>query len=310
MEKESSEGHSSVQPSATEPVARIFPREIEEEMKQSYVDYAMSVIVGRALPDVRDGMKPVHRRILYAMNDMGLVHNKPFKKSARIVGEVLGKYHPHGDTAVYDSLVRMAQEFSLRYPLVQGQGNFGCFTKDTKVVLTDGRNLSFENLVEEHKQGIENYTYTVDNGIIKVAKIINPRLTTKNAKLIKITLDNGKEIRCTLNHKFMIRNGEYKEAKDLIKGDSLMPIYSKLSDEKDGFTSELQGYSMIYQPNTKKWEFAHIISDSYNIGQGKYPLSAGRVRHHKDFNKLNNNPENIVRMGWKEHWNLHSELAG
>src|SRR3989339_54185 len=135
MEKESSEGHSSVQPSATEPVARIFPREIEEEMKQSYVDYAMSVIVGRALPDVRDGMKPVHRRILYAMNDMGLVHNKPFKKSARIVGEVLGKYHPHGDTAVYDSLVRMAQDFSLRYPLVDGQGNFGSVDGDNAAAM-------------------------------------------------------------------------------------------------------------------------------------------------------------------------------
>ena len=197
-------------------IHKIINQPIEDEMKKSYLDYAMSVIVGRALPDVKDGLKPVHRRILYAMNELSNTYNKPFKKCARIVGEVLGKYHPHGDTAVYDSLVRMAQEFSLRYPLVQGQGNFGCFTKDTKVVLTDGRNLSFENLVEEHKQGIENYTYTVDNGIIKVAKIINPRLTTKNAKLIKITLDNGKEIRCTLNHKFMIRNGEYKEAKDLI----------------------------------------------------------------------------------------------
>jgi DNA gyrase subunit A len=289
---------------------RIISQPIEDEMKKSYLDYAMSVIVGRALPDVRDGLKPVHRRILYAMNELSNTYNKPFKKCARIVGEVLGKYHPHGDTAVYDSLVRMAQEFSLRYPLVQGQGNFGCFTKDTKVMLTDGRNLSFGDLVEEHKKGKENYTYTVDNGIIKIAKIIRPRLTIKDAKLIKITLDNGKEIRCTLNHKFMIRNGEYKEVKDLITGDSLMPIYTRLSDEKDGFTSELQGYSMIYQPNLKKWEFGHVISDSYNIGQGNYPVSAGRVRHHKDFNKLNNNPENIVRMDWKKHWNLHSELAG
>jgi DNA gyrase subunit A len=103
---------------------------IEEEMKQSYIDYAMSVIVGRALPDVRDGLKPVHRRIMYAMHELGLQASKSFKKSARIVGEVLGKYHPHGDTAVYDSLVRMAQEFSLRYPLVKGQGNFGSVDGD------------------------------------------------------------------------------------------------------------------------------------------------------------------------------------
>ena len=98
---------------------------IEDEMQEAYIDYSMSVIVGRALPDVRDGLKPVHRRILYAMNDLGLLSNKPFKKSARIVGNTLGLYHPHGDTAVYDALVRLAQDFSLRYPLVDGQGNFG-----------------------------------------------------------------------------------------------------------------------------------------------------------------------------------------
>ncbi len=109
---------------------KIIPRVIEEEMKQSYLAYSMSVIVGRALPDVRDGLKPVHRRVLYAMYDMGLVHNKPFKKSARVVGEVLGKYHPHGDLAVYEALVRMAQDFSLRYPLIQGQGNFGSVDGD------------------------------------------------------------------------------------------------------------------------------------------------------------------------------------
>jgi DNA gyrase subunit A len=106
------------------------PINIEDEMKRSYLDYAMSVIVSRALPDVRDGLKPVHRRILYAMNDMGIRAGTPYKKSARIVGEVLGKYHPHGDTSVYDAMVRMAQEFSMRYPLVDGQGNFGSVDND------------------------------------------------------------------------------------------------------------------------------------------------------------------------------------
>src|SRR3989344_6189035 len=101
----------------------IQPKLIEEEMKASYIDYAMSVITARAIPDVRDGLKPVHRRILYAMHDMGLANNKPFVKSARIVGDCF-KYHPHGDAAIYDSLVRMAQDFSLRYPLVNGHGNF------------------------------------------------------------------------------------------------------------------------------------------------------------------------------------------
>lgn len=109
----------------TERTGNIIPVNIEEQMKTAYIDYSMSVIVGRALPDVRDGLKPVHRRILYAMNELGLQYNKPYKKSARIVGEVLGKYHPHGDTAVYDAMVRMAQDWSMRYKLIDGQGNFG-----------------------------------------------------------------------------------------------------------------------------------------------------------------------------------------
>ena len=103
---------------------------IEDEMKKSYMDYAMSVIIGRALPDVRDGLKPVHRRILYSMYETGYRHNKPYKKCARIVGDIMGKYHPHGDTAIYDTLVRMAQDFSLRYMLVDGQGNFGSIDGD------------------------------------------------------------------------------------------------------------------------------------------------------------------------------------
>jgi DNA gyrase subunit A len=112
-------------------IGYIKPREISEEMKESYLDYAMSVIISRALPDVRDGLKPVHRRILYAMNEMGLKHNVKFRKSATVVGEVLGKFHPHGDIAVYDALVRMAQDFSLRYPLIQGQGNWGSIDGDS-----------------------------------------------------------------------------------------------------------------------------------------------------------------------------------
>src|SRR6202044_2048844 len=108
----------------------LVPINIEDEMKRSYLDYAMSVIVGRALPDIRDGLKPVHRRILYGMSEMGLAPNRPTRKCARIVGDVLGKFHPHGDASVYDSLVRMAQPFTMRYPLVEGQGNFGSIDGD------------------------------------------------------------------------------------------------------------------------------------------------------------------------------------
>ena len=108
---------------------------ISSEMKTSFLDYAMSVIVQRALPDVRDGLKPVHRRILYAMNDMGLHSDKPYKKSARIVGDVMGKYHPHGDSAIYETMVRMAQTFSYRYMLVDGQGNFGDIDGDSAAAM-------------------------------------------------------------------------------------------------------------------------------------------------------------------------------
>ena len=114
---------------------KIIPINIEDELKSAYIDYSMSVIVSRALPDVRDGLKPVHRRVLYAMNELGLGYNKSFKKSARIVGEVLGKYHPHGDTAVYDTMVRMAQDWSLRYPLVNPQGNFGSMDGDSPAAM-------------------------------------------------------------------------------------------------------------------------------------------------------------------------------
>jgi len=128
---------------------KVLPISLEEEMRSSYIDYAMSVIVSRALPDVRDGLKPVHRRVLFGMHELGLANNKQYKKSARIVGEVLGKYHPHGDTAVYDSMVRMVQEFSLRYPLVDGQGNFGSVDGDSAAAMryTEARMAKITDLM-------------------------------------------------------------------------------------------------------------------------------------------------------------------
>ncbi|WP_020403485.1 DNA gyrase subunit A [Gracilimonas tropica] len=138
---------------------KIIPITIEDEMQSSYIDYSMSVIVSRALPDVRDGLKPVHRRILYGMNDLGMLHNRNYKKSARIVGEVLGKYHPHGDSAVYDSIVRMVQDFSLRYPLADGQGNFGSIDGDSAAAMryTEVRmdRLSEEMLADINKETVD-----------------------------------------------------------------------------------------------------------------------------------------------------------
>lgn len=287
---------------------KIIPVCIEDEVKDSYLNYAMSVIVGRALPDARDGLKPVHRRILYAMQELGLEHSKPYKKCARIVGEVLGKYHPHGDVAVYETLVRLAQNFSLRYPLVDGQGNFGCFTKDTKVKLIDNRSLDFGELIKETEQGKKNYTYTVNHsGLISISEIKNPRLTIKNTEIIKVILDNGEEIKCTPNHRLMLRSGAYKEAKDLTKGESLMPLYQKLSEKTDRLSRD--GYCLIYQNVKNEWVSAHHLTDNYNLTRKKYLKSEGKVRHHIDFNKLNNHPDNIKRMHWKEHWRVHYENA-
>jgi len=156
------------------------PVNIEDEMKKSYMDYAMSVIVGRALPDIRDGLKPAHRRILYAMHDMGNLWNKPYKKSARIVGDVIGKYHPHGDSAAYDTIVRMAQSFSLRYPLIDGQGNFGSQDGDPPAAMryTEIRmdEIASELLSDLDKETVDfapNYDGTLQEPTILPAKIPN-----------------------------------------------------------------------------------------------------------------------------------------
>ena len=155
-------------------------RYIEEELKQSYLDYSMSVIVSRALPDVRDGLKPVHRRILFAMNEMGMTSDKPYKKSARIVGEVLGKYHPHGDSAVYNTMVRMAQNFAYRYELVDGHGNFGSIDGDSAAAMryTEARmsKISNELLEDIDKDTIDfrkNFDDSLDEPIVLPAKLPN-----------------------------------------------------------------------------------------------------------------------------------------
>src|SRR6476619_636510 len=144
-------------PQETNDQNRIIPVNIEEQMKTAYIDYSMSVIVGRALPDVRDGLKPVHRRILFAMNELGLNYNRPYKKSARVVGEVLGKYHPHGDASVYDAMVRMAQWWSMRYTLVDGQGNFGSLDNDPPAAMRYTE-VRLHRLAEEMMTDIEKDT--------------------------------------------------------------------------------------------------------------------------------------------------------
>ena len=164
----------------TEFAKEIIPVNLEDEMQHSYLDYAMSVIVGRALPDVRDGLKPVHRRVLYAMHELGNDWNKPYKKSARVVGDVIGKYHPHGDTAVYDTIVRMAQPFSLRYMLIDGQGNFGSVDGDSPAAMryTEVRlsRIAHELLVDIDKETVDfvpNYDGSEKEPVVLPAKIPN-----------------------------------------------------------------------------------------------------------------------------------------
>jgi DNA gyrase subunit A len=158
----------------------IAPLLIQDEMKNCYLDYAMSVIVGRALPDVRDGLKPVHRRVLFAMHTLNNVHNKPYLKSARVVGDVIGKYHPHGDSAVYGAIVRLAQDFSMRYPIVDGQGNFGSIDGDSAAAMryTEVRmkKLAEEMLKDLDKETVDwqpNYDDSLEEPTVLPAKIPN-----------------------------------------------------------------------------------------------------------------------------------------
>lgn len=159
---------------------RIIKVNIDEEMKSSYIDYSMSVIVSRALPDVRDGFKPVHRRVLFGMNELGNNSDKPYKKSARIVGEVMGKYHPHGDSSIYGTLVRMAQPWSMRYPLVDGQGNFGSVDGDSPAAMryTEARlqKLAEEMLVDINKDTVDfqlNFDDTLKEPVVLPTRIPN-----------------------------------------------------------------------------------------------------------------------------------------
>src|SRR6267154_3601931 len=169
---------------------------IEDEMKSSYMDYAMSVIVGRALPDIRDGLKPVHRRILFGMSEMGLNFNRPTRKCAKIVGEVLGKFHPHGDAPVYDALVRMAQEFNMRYPLVDGQGNFGSVDGDMPAAMryTEARlsKIAEELLADIEKETVDhipNFDETENEPTVLPTRV--PNLMVNGARGIAVGMSTN-----------------------------------------------------------------------------------------------------------------------
>ncbi len=192
--------------------------------------------------------------------------------------------------------------------IVEGDSAGGCFSGDTKIALADGRNISFAELVKEHEKGKEHYCYTIlDDGSIGIQKIINPRITRKNATVIKIVLDNNEEIVCTPDHLFLLRDNVYKAAEKLTSNDSLMPFNRQISRMGNKIT--IDGYELVFDPKNNRWIFTHLLSDYYNLRNGIYTEMNGAHRHHKDFNKLNNNPTNICRLIKEEHMALHSLLA-
>jgi DNA gyrase subunit B len=194
--------------------------------------------------------------------------------------------------------------------VVEGDSAGGCFTGDTEIALASGRSITFEELVEEREQGENHYCYTVDDdGRIGLERIEHPRVTREDAELVAVTLDNGETIRCTPDHEFMLRDGSYCEARNLSDGQSLMPLYRKLSDTaEEGIT--IDGYEMVKQPITNDfWEFTHLLADRYNVENGLYDDLSGSHKHHRDFDKRNNRPDNIVRLGKEEHMELHREHA-
>ncbi|HBC45056.1 MAG: gyrase subunit B protein [Candidatus Collierbacteria bacterium GW2011_GWB1_45_35] len=188
--------------------------------------------------------------------------------------------------------------------IVEGDSAGGCFSGDTLVALTDGRNLSFKKLVAEDKLGKKNYCYSIDvNGSVCVSPIINPRLTKKQASVIKIVLDNDEEIICTPEHLFMLRDGTYTKAIDLTTNVSLMPLRRQLS--RMGKYITIKGYELVFDPGQSRWMFTHVLSDEYNLRTNKYSLDSGSHRHHIDFNKQNNNPNNLQRLTIEKHLVLH-----
>jgi len=190
--------------------------------------------------------------------------------------------------------------------IVEGDSAGGCFSGNIEIALADGRNVSFKDLVKEYNRGKKNFCYTIKkDGSIGIESITNPRITKTNAEVIRIILDNEKDIICTPNHKFMLRNGDYKEAKNLTKEDSLMPLNKKISKIEGRIT--IDGYEMVWDPR-KEWIFTHLLADEYNLTNNIYSYKQGDARHHIDFNKLNNNPTNIIRIKKNEHMFLHTQM--
>ncbi len=291
----------------TEP-QKEYVRTIESEMKRAFIDYSMSVIMSRALPDVRDGLKPVHRRILYAMNDMGLTSRSSYKKSARLVGEVLGKYHPHGDQAVYDSMVRMAQDFSLRYPLVDGQGNFGsvdgdsaaamryCVTGDT-LLLTEYGMMEIQDVSEEVETDIDLNIMNYQNTVMKASKFFN----SGKHPTIHLATVQGFELEGSFNHPVLtwvidggIPHIKWKALEDITDND-----YVVLNRKTNLFNTEnvgLQSYYPDVVKNQRIFDLPKVMNKELGFLLGAL-VSEGSFHNNQIlFNNLDNEFYGLVKQ--------------
>lgn len=284
-----------------------------EVMKENMATFWFYLNEQRAIINDKDWLKPVHRRLLYTFHHQGLKSSSKFTKSAEITGTNMGLFHPHGDA--YGSMIRLVQPEVLNIPLIEGQGNFwgldteaaACFTGDTKISLLDWRELEIESVIKEIKEGKTLWAYSFD---IEKRKIVAGKIIYGASnwikKIIEIEIDTGDKIRCTEDHKFLLHTGEYVEAVNLKEGDSLCPLYRD-KDEK-GYEFVLDVDCKKHKNNLKVKEKTHYIGIEYiqnkELFKGK---DKNMVIHHQDFNKRNNNPENLIFMDKKEHILYHSK---
>jgi DNA gyrase subunit B len=190
--------------------------------------------------------------------------------------------------------------------IVEGDSAGGCFSGETEIALLDGRNVSLKDIVTEYNQGKKHYCYTIDNnGKVAVGEVLHPRITKHSTNVVKVTLDNAAEIVCTPDHKFMLRDGTYCVARNLLAGSSLMPLYRQQS--KLGGKITIENYEMVFDPSENYWRFTHLISDLFNQNRGHYQKNEGDHIHHRDFNKHNNNPDNLTSLSKEAHLRLHRE---
>ena len=286
----------------------IFNGQAKERLNgPSFIDGAVNSLVGEGLAEYFDENPKVAERIVQKC-----ITAAQAREAAKKASELVKRK----SALESDSLPGKLADCSEKDPrkceifLVEGDSAGGCFSGETLVALADGRDLSFRDLVEEQARGVEHFCYTIRrDGKIGVERALHVRVTKRDAAVVAVTLDNGERIVCTPDHKFMLRDGSYREAAQLQADDSLMPLYRKLSDVSEKNIT-IDGYEMTLDPASSRWLFTHVLADWWNRWQGVYSKEAGEHCHHADFDKRNNNPTNIERLGVQEHLALHRAHVG